>query len=220
MHEPSIWRKKLSPEFEKEYFKRLIVFLRDEEVSQTVLPPKKERFNAYNITPFENVKVVILGQDPYHGLEQAHGLSFSVKGEQPLPPSLKNIFKELVDDIGCAMPEKGDLTRWAEQGVFLLNVVLSVQVSQAGSHQQKGWEAFTDATIKLLSDEKEHLVFILWGKPAQSKEKLIDTDKHLVLKAPHPSPLSAYRGFFGSKPFSKTNDYLRTNGITPIDWAL
>lgn len=220
MHEPSIWRKKLSPEFEKEYFKRLIAFLRDEEVSQTVLPPKKERFNAYNITPFENVKVVILGQDPYHGLEQAHGLSFSVKGEQPLPPSLKNIFKELVDDIGCAMPEKGDLTRWAEQGVFLLNVVLSVQVSQAGSHQQKGWEAFTDATIKLLSDEKEHLVFILWGKPAQSKEKLIDTDKHLVLKAPHPSPLSAYRGFFGSKPFSKTNDYLRTNGITPIDWAL
>ncbi len=220
MHEQSSWRNKLSSEFEKEYFKDLIKFLRDEEVSQTILPPKKERFSAYNITPFENVKVVILGQDPYHGLEQAHGLSFSVKGEQPLPPSLKNIFKELVDDIGCAMPKEGDLTHWAEQGVFLLNVVLSVQVSQAGSHQQKGWEAFTDATIKLLSDEKEHLVFILWGKPAQSKEKLIDTNKHLVLKAPHPSPLSAYRGFFGSKPFSKTNDYLRTNGITPIDWAL
>ncbi|MGB5966553.1 MAG: uracil-DNA glycosylase [Sulfurimonadaceae bacterium] len=213
------WGERLSSEFDKEYFKRLIQFLRDEEQANTVFPPKEERFNAYHITPFENVKVVILGQDPYHGLNQAHGLSFSVKG-QALPPSLKNIYKELVDDMGCEMPQNGDLTSWAKQGVFLLNAVLSVQASSAGSHQQKGWEPFTDTTIKLLSDEREHLVFILWGKPAQSKEKLIDTSKHLVLKAPHPSPLSSYRGFFGSKPFSKSNAYLEANGITPIDWCL
>lgn len=220
MQEKTSWREKLAGEFDKEYYKKLILFLRDEEQSNTIFPPKKERFNAYNTTPFENVKVVILGQDPYHGTGQAHGLSFSVKAAQALPPSLKNIYKELVDDIGCDMPKRGDLTSWAEQGVFLLNAVLSVQASSAGSHQQRGWEPFTDATIKLLSDEREHLVFILWGKPAQSKEKLIDTNKHLVLKAPHPSPLSSYRGFFGSKPFSKTNAYLRTNGITPIDWCL
>ncbi len=220
MKEKTSWREKLAGEFDKEYYKKLILFLRDEEQSNTIFPPKKERFNAYNTTPFENVKVVILGQDPYHGTGQAHGLSFSVKAAQALPPSLKNIYKELVDDIGCDMPKRGDLTSWAEQGVFLLNAVLSVQASSAGSHQQRGWEPFTDATIKLLSDEREHLVFILWGKSAQSKEKLIDTNKHLVLKAPHPSPLSSYRGFFGSKPFSKTNAYLRTNGITPIDWCL
>ena len=220
MQQKTSWRDKLSDEFKKEYYKRLILFLRDEELSDTVFPPKKERFNAYNTTPFENVKVVILGQDPYHGTGQAHGLSFSVKAAQALPPSLKNIYKELVDDIGCDMPQEGDLTSWAEQGVFLLNAVLSVQASSAGSHQQKGWEPFTDATIKLLSDEREHLVFILWGKPAQSKEKLIDTSKHLVLKAPHPSPLSSYRGFFGSKPFSKSNAYLEEHGIAPIDWCL
>lgn len=220
MQEKTGWQDKLSVEFDKEYYKKLILFLRDEEHSNAIFPPKKERFNAYNTTPFEKVKVVILGQDPYHGTGQAHGLSFSVKAAQALPPSLKNIYKELVDDIGCDMPKEGDLTSWAEQGVFLLNAVLSVQASSAGSHQQKGWEPFTDATIKLLSDEREHLVFILWGKPAQSKERLIDTSKHLVLKAPHPSPLSAYRGFFGSKPFSKTNAYLRANGITPIDWTL
>jgi len=216
----SSWRERLSGEFDKEDYKRLILFLRDEEQSHTVFPPKTERFNAYNTTPFEHVKVVILGQDPYHGADQAHGLSFSVKGAQALPPSLKNIYKELVDDIGCDMPQAGDLTAWAKQGVFLLNVVLSVQASSAGSHQQKGWESFTDATIKLLSDEREHLVFILWGKTAQSKEKLIDTGRHLVLKAPHPSPLSSYRGFFGSRPFSKSNTYLEEHGITPINWCL
>jgi len=220
MHKKSSWQKKLSGEFEKEYYKNLILFLREEDNTNTIFPPKLERFNAYNTTPFENVKVVILGQDPYHGAGQAHGLSFSVKAAQALPPSLKNIYKELVDDMGCVMPTGGDLTSWAEQGVFLLNAVLSVQASTAGSHQKKGWELFTDATIKLLSDEREHLVFILWGKPAQSKEKLIDSSKHLVLKAPHPSPLSSYRGFFGSKPFSKSNAYLEANGISPIEWCL
>lgn len=218
--EQSSWRKKLAGEFEKTYYKELVLFLRQEDETAIVYPPKEDRFNAYNMTPFENVKVVILGQDPYHGVNQAHGLSFSVKHTQTLPPSLKNIYKELVDDIGCSMPKKGDLTSWAEQGVFLLNTVLSVRATEAGSHQQKGWERFTDATIKLLSEEREHLVFILWGKPAQRKEKLIDADKHLILKAPHPSPLSVYRGFFGSKPFSKTNDYLRANGIEPINWCL
>lgn len=220
MQEKTSWRDRLSAEFDKEYYKNLVLFLRDEEQTKTIFPPKKERFNAYNTTPFENVKVVILGQDPYHGIGQAHGLSFSVKAAQILPPSLKNIYKELVDDIGCEVPKGGDLTSWAEQGVFLLNAVLSVQASSAGSHQQKGWEPFTDATIKLLSDEREHLVFILWGKPAQRKEKLIDSSRHLVLKAPHPSPLSSYRGFFGSKPFSKSNTYLEANGIAPIEWCL
>ena len=220
MHEKSSWRNRLSSEFEKDYYKNLLLFLREEEKTNTIFPPKLERFNAYNTTPFENVKVVILGQDPYHGTGQAHGLSFSVKAAQALPPSLKNIYKELVDDMGCNMPTEGNLTSWAKQGVFLLNAVLSVQASLAGSHQKKGWESFTDATIKLLSDEREHLVFILWGKSAQSKEKLIDSSKHLVLKAPHPSPLSSYRGFFGSKPFSKSNAYLESNGITPIEWCL
>lgn len=214
------WREKLAGEFEKTYYKELVFFLRQEDEKATVYPPKDDRFNAYNMTPFENVKVVILGQDPYHGANQAHGLSFSVKQTHMLPPSLKNIYKELVDDIGCSMPKEGDLTSWAEQGVFLLNAVLSVRATEAGSHQQKGWERFTDATIKLLNDEREHLVFILWGKPAQRKEKLIDAEKHLILKAPHPSPLSVYRGFFGSKPFSKSNDYLRANGIGPIEWCL
>lgn len=214
------WTDKLSGEFEKSYFKQLIRFLDGEELTETVFPPKIERFNAYEMTPFDEVKVVILGQDPYHGVDQAHGLSFSVKGAQALPPSLKNIYKELMDDMGCPMPKNGDLSAWARQGVFLLNVVLSVRASSVGSHQQQGWEAFTDATIRLLSDQREHLVFILWGKPAQSKAKLIDSSKHLVLKAPHPSPLSSYRGFFGSKPFSKSNTYLEEHGLRPIEWCL
>ncbi len=214
------WRERLAAEWHKTYYKDLIFFLSQEDEKHAVFPSKSDRFNAFNKTPFEKVKVVILGQDPYHGPNQAHGLSFSVRQAQPLPPSLKNIYRELVSDMGCKMPKGGDLTSWAEQGVFLLNTVLSVRASQAGSHQQKGWETFTDATITLLSEEKEHLVFILWGRPAQSKECLIDAGKHLILKAPHPSPLSAYRGFFGSKPFSRTNDYLRANGITPIDWCL
>ena len=214
------WKERLASEFEKEYYKRLVLFLRDEEKNTTIFPPKPKRFNAYNITPFESVKVVILGQDPYHGEAQAHGLSFSVQGDQTLPPSLKNIYKELVDDIGCPMPQSGDLTSWAQQGVFLLNTVLSVRASQAGSHQKQGWEQFTDATIRLISEEKEHVVFILWGRPAQAKEALIDASKHLILKAPHPSPLSSYRGFFGSKPFSTTNHYLQDHGLSTIDWCL
>jgi len=213
------WSRLLAAEFEKPYYKSLIAFLREEEQEHTIFPPKGERFSAYNKTPFQKVKVVILGQDPYHGEGQAHGLSFSVRDEK-IPPSLKNIYKELADDMGCEIPRSGDLSAWAEQGVFLLNTVLSVRASEAGSHQQKGWEQFTDATICLLSEEKEHLVFILWGRPAQSKEKLIDSSRHLVLKAPHPSPLSSYRGFFGSKPFSKSNDYLKAHGITPIEWCL
>ncbi len=214
------WKDRLAEEFDKEYYKRLTLFLREEEKKATLLPPKSERFSAYNLTPFESIKVVILGQDPYHGSGQAHGLSFSVKGDQALPPSLKNIYKELVDDIDCPMPQSGDLSLWAEQGVFLLNTVLSVRASQAGSHQKQGWEQFTDATIQLISDEKEDVVFILWGRPAQAKEALIDASKHLILKAPHPSPLSSYRGFFGSKPFSTTNRYLQEHGITPIQWCL
>lgn len=214
------WKTYLSDEFKKSYYKKLVLFLREEEKKATVFPPKAERFNAYNITPFESVKVVILGQDPYHGYAQAHGLAFSVQGDQALPPSLKNIYKELVDDMGCPMPKNGDLSAWAKEGVFLLNTVLSVRASEAGSHQQQGWEQFSDATIRLISEKKEHVVFILWGKQAQSKEKLIDTQKHLVLKAPHPSPLSSYRGFFGSKPFSKANAYLKAHGVTPIQWCL
>ncbi len=214
------WKMVLAAEFDKPYYKKLINFVRHEDSMASIYPPKKERFRAYNLTPFSAVKVVILGQDPYHGFAQAHGLAFSVHNQTKLPPSLVNIYKELMDDMGCDMPKHGDLTSWAEQGVFLLNTVLSVREASAGSHQKQGWETFTDATISVLSEEREHLVFVLWGKPAQQKEKLIDTSKHLVLKAPHPSPLSSYRGFFGSKPFSKTNAYLKDNGIKPIEWCL
>ncbi|MDA3947053.1 MAG: uracil-DNA glycosylase [Helicobacteraceae bacterium] len=220
MQEGSSWRKSLSAEFEKEYYNSLIHFLREEDAMYTVYPPKEKRFNAYHMTPFEKVKVVILGQDPYHGPNQAHGLSFSVPAGVPHPPSLKNIFKELHEDVGCPIPENGTLTQWAEQGVFLLNTVLTVRAAQPHSHKDRGWEHFTDATIRLISEQKEHVVFILWGKPAQQKAALIDENRHLILRAPHPSPLSSYRGFFGSKPFSKTNAYLNKNGIAPIDWTL
>jgi len=214
------WREKLSGEFEKEYYKQLMDFLIKEDKKERIYPPLTQCFNAYDLTSFKDVKVVILGQDPYHGVDQAHGLAFSVHKQQKLPPSLTNIYKELHNDIGCEMSTQGDLSSWAKQGVFLLNTVLSVREASAGSHRKKGWETFTDATIKLLSQKRTHLVFILWGKPAEQKEKLIDTSKHLVLKAPHPSPLSSYRGFFGSKPFSKSNTYLVKNGIQPISWCL
>ncbi len=218
--EENSWKERLEEEFKKEYYQRLILFLREEDAAYTVYPPKWKRFNAYNTTPFEKVKVVIIGQDPYHGAGQAHGLAFSVQDGVPHPPSLKNIFKELHDDIGCAVPKNGTLTHWAEEGVFLLNTVLTVRASEAHSHKGEGWERFTDATIRLVSEQKEHVVFVLWGKPAQQKAALIDERRHLILRAPHPSPLSSYRGFFGSKPFSKTNEYLRANGISPIDWTL
>lgn len=214
------WTQRLEAEFEQKYYQTLIDYITNEDLTETIYPPINERFAAYNLTPFEKVKIVILGQDPYHGQGQAHGLAFSVHSDQKLPPSLLNIYKELVNDIGCDMPNSGDLTPWAEQGVFLMNTVLTVRAASAGSHQKRGWEQFTDATIKLLSEEREHLVFILWGRPAQQKEMLIDSNKHLVLKAPHPSPLSSYRGFFGSKPFSKSNAYLVENGIKPIEWCL
>jgi uracil-DNA glycosylase len=214
------WKKILFDEFQKPYFKALKEFLVEEKTHHTVYPSGSHLFAAFDHTPFDKVKVVILGQDPYHGAKQAHGLSFSVQDGIAHPPSLQNIFKELSDDIGSPSPKNGNLSAWADQGVFLLNTVLSVRANEANSHRGRGWENFTDAVIKLLSSQKEHLVFILWGAPAGLKASLIDTKKHLILQAPHPSPLSSYRGFFGSKPFSKTNDYLIKNGKTPIQWAL
>lgn len=214
------WKKILFDEFQKPYFEALKAFLVEEKKSQKIYPKSANIFAAFDNTPFDNVKVVILGQDPYHGDGQAHGLSFSVQDGVAHPPSLQNIFKELRDDMGCAIPKSGNLSAWAKQGVFLLNTVLTVRASEANSHRNQGWENFTDAVIKLLSAHKEHLVFILWGAPAGAKASLIDEQKHLILKAPHPSPLSSYRGFFGSKPFSKSNEFLTCKGIKPISWCL
>lgn len=212
------WKQKLTPEFEKDYFIKLTEFVRAEYASKTIYPPAKQIFNAFDHCPFDDVKVVIIGQDPYHGPGQAHGLCFSVAEGVPNPPSLQNIFKEIMSDLGKPMPANGDLTRWARQGVLLLNATLTVQAHQAGSHQRKGWEEFTDATIRLLAEEREHLVFILWGAYAQKKGAFIDRSKHLVLASAHPSPLSAYNGFFGNKHFSRTNEYLKAHGIAEIEW--
>ncbi|MEJ2414343.1 MAG: uracil-DNA glycosylase [Sulfurimonas sp.] len=214
------WRDVLAHELSKPYLKELKRTLLQDKLRHTIYPKEQDIFNAYNTTDFKDVKVVILGQDPYHGPNQAHGLAFSVLNGVKHPPSLVNIFKELSDDIGCSYPTISELTSWAKQGVFLLNAVLTVRAANAASHQGLGWEHFTDATIKAISENKEHVVFILWGRPAQMKEKLIDKNKHLILKAPHPSPLSSYRGFFGSKPFSKSNAYLVASGQTPINWCL
>lgn len=212
------WKKALAPEFEKDYFVRLTDFVRQEYQQTTVYPPGRLIFNAFNLCPFDKVKVVIIGQDPYHGPGQAHGLCFSVNDGVPFPPSLQNIFKEIHDDLGTPMPASGNLTRWAEQGVLLLNATLTVRAHQAGSHQRKGWEEFTDAAIRALAEQKEHLVFILWGSYAQKKGAFIDRNKHLVLTSVHPSPLSAYNGFFGNKHFSRTNEYLVAHGEAPINW--
>ncbi len=212
------WHTQLEKEFEKQYFKDLTDFVRKEYQTKRIYPPGSLIFNAFNVCPFSNVKVVLLGQDPYHGPNQAHGLCFSVNDKIPLPPSLQNIYKEIESDLNIKTYTTGNLERWAKQGVFLLNATLTVQSGMAGSHQGKGWETFTDAVIKILSQEKEHLVFLLWGSYAQQKASLIDEHKHLVLKAVHPSPLSAYRGFFGCRHFSKTNEYLRLNGLSEIDW--
>jgi uracil-DNA glycosylase len=212
------WKQKLTPEFEKDYFIKLTEFVRAEYASKTIYPPAKLIFNAFDHCPFDDVKVVIIGQDPYHGPGQAHGLCFSVAEGVPNPPSLQNIFKEIMSDLGKPMPANGDLTRWAHQGVLLLNATLTVQAHQAGSHQRKGWEEFTDAAIRLLAEEREHLVFILWGAYAQKKGAFIDRSKHLVLASAHPSPLSAYNGFFGNKHFSRTNEYLKAHGIAEIEW--
>lgn len=214
------WKAVLLDEFQKPYFEKLKTFLQHEQSTQIIYPQNENIFNAFNYTSFENVKVVILGQDPYHGAGQAHGLSFSVQEGIANPPSLQNIFKELRDDMSCPPPKNGNLTTWAKQGVFLLNTVLTVRAGEAHSHRNQGWENFTNAVITKLSKQKEHLVFILWGGPAGTKESLIDGQKHLILKAPHPSPLSSYRGFFGSKPFSKTNEYLTCKGLKPIEWCL
>jgi uracil-DNA glycosylase len=215
------WKKALAHEFGSDYFTELKDFLKKEKAAGRVIyPAGPDIFAAFNLTPFNKVKVVLLGQDPYHGKGQAHGLSFSVREGTKPPPSLQNIFKELHDDLGLEIPNTGDLTPWAEQGVFLLNAILTVRASEPASHQKHGWEEFTDAVIRTLSDKKEGLVFLLWGKFAQSKEELIDKKKHYVLKAAHPSPYSAYNGFFGSKPFSKTNEILEKLGKKPIDWSL
>ena len=212
------WKKRLMPEFEKDYFIRLTDFVRAEYSSTTIYPPGKLIFNAFNLCPFDQTKVVIIGQDPYHGPGQAHGLCFSVNDGIVFPPSLQNIFKELQSDLGIAIPSSGNLTRWANQGVLLLNATLTVRAHQAGSHQRKGWEDFTDAAIRTLAEQKEHLVFILWGAYAQKKGAFINREKHLVLTSAHPSPLSAYNGFFGNKHFSRANEYLVAHGETPIEW--
>ena len=213
------WRERLAPEFEKPYFEVLTTFVRSEYSGPTpIYPPAKLIFNAFDHCPFDDVKVVILGQDPYHGAGQANGLCFSVNKGVPFPPSLMNIFKEIANDTGAPIPSDGDLTRWSQQGVLLLNATLTVRAASAGSHQNKGWEQFTDAVISTLARERENLVFILWGSYAQKKGAFNDRSRHLVLASPHPSPLSAYHGFFGNHHFTLTNDYLRVHGKSPILW--
>lgn len=216
--EPS-WKEALKEEFEKPYFKELAQFVKKEYVAGGVYPPPKFVFKAFELTPFSKVRVVILGQDPYHGAEQANGLCFAVNPGVRLPPSLQNIFKEIESDLGQPLVHKtGDLERWAKQGVLLLNATLTVRASTPGSHQHKGWEEFTDAVVRVLNDQKEHLVFILWGNYAKQKGAHIDRTKHLVIESAHPSPFAARNGFFGSKPFSKTNEYLKQHREEPIDW--
>lgn len=212
------WKQKLQSEFDKDYFINLTTFVRQEYETKQIFPPAKFIFNAFEHTPFDKVKVVILGQDPYHNDGQAHGLSFSVNDGIQQPPSLVNIFKEIEADLQIPRPVSGNLTRWADQGVLLLNATLTVEAHKAGSHQKKGWETFTDAAIKKLAEERENLVFLLWGAYAQKKSEFIDSNKHLILKSVHPSPLSAHRGFFGCKHFSQTNDYLCSKNIEAIKW--
>ena len=212
------WKEVLQDEFDKPYFDLLTRFVRKEYETQTIYPPAKLIFNAFNLCPFDKTKVVIIGQDPYHGHGQAHGLCFSVNDGVQFPPSLINIFKEIEDDLHIPFPKSGNLERWARQGVLLLNATLTVRANLAGSHQQKGWEEFTDSVIKKLSDNREGLVFMLWGSYAQRKGLVIDTKKHLVLQAVHPSPLSAYRGFLGCKHFSRANAYLRERGEMEVQW--
>lgn len=218
----SSWLNILDVEFQSDYFKMLVDFLQQEKKSgKVIFPPEREIFTAYNLTPFDKVKVVIIGQDPYHGLGQAHGLSFSVKDGIKHPPSLRNMFKELMTDIdGFETPESGNLTKWGEQGVLMLNAILTVEAKKAASHHKQGWENFTDATIKKISEKLENVVFILWGKYAQSKACFIDDSKHLVLEAAHPSPFSAHNGFFGCKHFSKANEYLKEKDRGELDWKL
>jgi len=212
------WKSRISSEFEKSYFQKLTEFIKEEYRTNTIYPPGGLIFNAFNQCPFDNVKAVIIGQDPYHGPGQAHGLCFSVRDGVDFPPSLRNIFKEIKSDLGTDVPASGNLERWASQGVLLLNATLTVRAHMAGSHQKKGWEQFTDAAISVLNNEKKNIVFFLWGAYAQKKGEAIDESKHLVLKSVHPSPLSASRGFFGNRHFSMCNEYLASHGIEPVRW--
>ncbi len=214
------WLEPLKPEFSKQYYRELYQKVIEEYKTHLVFPPSDDIFNAFALTPLHDVKVVIIGQDPYHNVGQAHGLCFSVRPNVEIPPSLVNIYKELHDDLGCYVPNNGYLVKWAKQGILLLNTVLTVRAHQANSHRGMGWEQFTDAAIRILNEEDRPIVFILWGAPAQTKKKMLNNPRHLILEAPHPSPLSAYRGFFGSRPFSKTNAFLEENGLTPIDWQI
>lgn len=214
------WYQALKDEFKKDYYRTLFETVRTEYQTRQIFPPADDVFNAFHLTPLKDVKVVILGQDPYHGENQAHGLCFSVKPGVDIPPSLVNIYKELQDDLGCTIPSHGYLTKWARQGVLMLNTVLTVRAHQANSHRGIGWEEFTDAAIRVLNEQDRPMVFILWGRPAQMKKAMLNNPKHLILEAPHPSPLSSYRGFFGSKPFSKTNNFLVANGMESIDWQI
>ncbi|MBP3451284.1 MAG: uracil-DNA glycosylase [Agathobacter sp.] len=215
------WAQALSDEFKQPYYRNLYSFVKEEYAKTTIYPPADDIFNALHYTPLNEVKVVILGQDPYHNVNQAHGLCFSVLPSQPeIPPSLQNIYKELEADLGCKIPNNGYLEKWAKQGVLMLNTVLTVRAHQANSHQNKGWEQFTDAIIREVNKIDRPVVYLLWGRPAQSKISMLNNPKHLILKAPHPSPLSAYRGFFGCKHFSQTNDFLAANGLQPIDWQI
>lgn len=215
------WLESIGEEFKKPYYLELYKFVREEYNTRVIYPPADDIFNALHLTPLSEVKVLVLGQDPYHNEHQAHGLSFSVLPEQKeLPPSLQNIYKELQDDLGCYIPDNGYLEKWAKQGVLLLNTVLTVRAHQANSHQGKGWEKFTDAIIQAVNAQDRPIVYMLWGRPAQSKIPMLTNPKHLILKAPHPSPLSAYRGFFGCKHFSQANEFLKKNGAMPIDWQI
>lgn len=214
------WLQEIGAEFRKPYYTELFKFVKQEYDTKQVFPPADDIFNAFHLTPFQDVKVVIIGQDPYHNDGQAHGLCFSVKPEVEIPPSLVNIYQELHDDLDCYIPNNGYLVKWAKQGVLMLNTVLTVRAHMANSHHGKGWEEFTDAAIRALNEQDRPIVFILWGRPAQMKKNMLNNPKHLILEAPHPSPLSAYRGFFGSRPFSKTNAFLSENGLEPIDWQI
>jgi uracil-DNA glycosylase len=216
----SSWRTLLASEFDKPYFKNLIAFVKQERAENIVYPPSGQVFTAFDVTPFDAVRILILGQDPYHGRKQAHGLCFSVLPETLVPPSLQNIYKELRNDLGLPIPVHGYLVPWAKQGVFLLNAVLTVRAGEPGSHKDRGWERFTDAVIQLLNNREQPMVFVLWGQYARAKASLIDTQKHVVIESAHPSPMSADRGFFGSKPFSKINTALRRFGTDPVDWRL
>ena len=214
------WLTPLTPEFKKPYYAELYKKIREEYSTRQIFPPSDEIFTAFELTPLSEVKVVIIGQDPYHGDGQAHGLCFSVKPDIETPPSLVNIYKELNTDLGCYIPNNGYLTKWAKQGVLMLNTVLTVRAHQANSHRGIGWEEFTDAAIRILNEQDRPIVYLLWGKPAQMKKSMLNNPRHLILEAPHPSPLSAYRGFFGCQHFSKTNTFLKENGLAPIDWQI